>query len=319
MEVSGIFNSISDCFEFLEKQVKFCFQFAIVSDAQDLIFETDHFADLCDLHDVMGHTFSKLTAELSGACNISGLDIICQNIADMHNGTKLFCISVPEDKPVRLEDSTSISRYCHDVQEPLRNISNFLQIIKIQLDLRDDEDVMTYIDYAIENVSTLSKWTRKLLNRPQNSNDRSFKLHEVIDQIRRLIAVQISQRSCRILCDENISLEKCEYFEIMRIFKNLIENSIKHAIVKKLRINIMLLSRAKRSIRILYRDNGEGLSKQSKDQIRKILMGKDDSLGLSICRDILRHNHGFIKLLKSEAGCAYEIKLPISYERTNLQ
>lgn len=306
-------NSLSDCFESLEKQVKFRSQFAIVSDNRELIFKTTNFTDCCDQYDVMNHVFDKPMPELIATYNISGIDITYQNIASMHDGTKLFCISIPDPSPVKkAEDSASLSRYCHDVQEPLRNISNFLQMIKIQLEPKTNGDVVTYIDYAIDNITILSKWTKKFLNKPQKDDDQSFKLHEVINQIRRLIAMQISRRPCRIVCDENISLEKCEYFEIMRVFKNLIENSIKHAEVEKLHINISSLSRTRKNVRILYEDNGRNLSKQIKCQFEKALKGEEGGLGLAICRDILKNNHGSIKLLKNRGGCAYEIKLPLS-------
>jgi signal transduction histidine kinase len=184
-------------------------------------------------------------------------------------------------------------------------------MIKLQLASNCDKDIINYIDFSLENVETLSNWHKKLLGESINYSNCTFRISEMINHIQRLISSQISKRLCVIKCDIDIPILKGEYFEILRVFKNLIENSIKHAKANKLVISISGSKVDDHFARIIFNDNGSHLSQKDRNKIESTLTKDTKSIGLEICRDILSNHNGTIKLLKGSKGCSYEIKLPI--------
>ncbi|MDR1289327.1 MAG: hypothetical protein LBJ77_02975 [Holosporales bacterium] len=317
MEVSRAFNAISKCFTLLEKYVTFRIPFAIISDSHDVLFKSSRFCNLEKSRVISENSLLDLIPETRNSYICESSDTTYQKIATTKDGIDLFCLTIGSAGDSRGKTLCALPKFYHDSQEPLRNISNFLQLIKLQLSSDCDKDVMNYIDFSLENVETLSNWHKKFLDESIGMSNRIFKIHDAVDHIRRLISSQISRRGCVIRCDTDIPPVNGEYLEILRVFKNLIENSIKHANSDELIISISGGEVSDRFVRIIFRDNGSSLSKKDQDKICSILNGKTRSFGLEICRDILLDNDGTIKLLEDSNGCSYEIILPIGIQQND--
>jgi two-component sensor histidine kinase len=315
IEVSKVFSVISKYFTLLEEYVTFHVPFAIISDSHDIIFKSSYFCKLENSRITSENTILDLIPDMRNDYTSSPQGTTYRKIATTKNGIDIFCLSIgTSDNDGDRKAIRTIPRFYHDSQEPLRNIANFLQMIKLQLLPNYDKDVMNYVDFSLENVETLSNWHKKLLGEAVEHSNRVFKIHEAIEHIQRLISSQISQRGCVIQCDTNIPPVNGEYFEILRVFKNLIENSIKHANSDELIINISDSGVSSRFVRIIFRDNGSNLPKNVRDKIGSILNGKTRSIGLEICRDILISNNGTIKFLENNNDCSYEIMLPVGIQ-----
>ena len=205
--------------------------------------------------------------------------------------------------------------YKHDVHGLIRNISNLLQIIRYELKESNMEDLMQHIDSALASLSVLNDWNSILINFQALTEDLSCELSSVISRIRIMLSSQLTYRKCKIELDKKIPAIAANSIDILRVFKNLIENSMKYALVEELIINITLKSVDENFFVIEFSDNGNPLPKYVQESITYTLKGnRSDSLGLPIVVEILEKHKGSIKLVATKKGCVFNIKLPIHKE-----
>ena len=206
------------------------------------------------------------------------------------------------------------------MKEPLRNISSFLQIIKLDLASKDKNianngDLLYYINNAINCLSILNDFNNSILNYSNNAEVRPQNLNSIINKIICLLSNQMINRKCHVEVQDNLPALKCSALDLFRIFKNLIENAIKYAVCDELVINISYIKKVDNNIFLLFEDNGKLLNIDTKIEIKRTLNEEISdsviaSFGLPIVRELIKKNNGSIKLLWKNIGCAYEIKLP---------
>lgn len=211
-----------------------------------------------------------------------------------------------------------LRKYYHDMREPLRNVSSFLQIIKMDLinNTTNISDLLYYINNAINCLSILDDFNNSILNyNGKNKDTKPHNLNLIINKIVCLLSSQMIKRKCSVEAQDDLPLIKCSAIDLFRIFKNLIENAIKYAICDELKIKISCCEKINDRIILLFEDNGEVLSKETIIEIKRTLneqiIGNDklESFGLPIVRELIKQNNGNIELLEDHSGCAYKISL----------
>lgn len=219
-------------------------------------------------------------------------------------------------------DKDFLRKYHHDMKEPLRNISSFLQIIKLDLASKDKQninngDLLYYINNAINCLSILNDFNNSILNYSDNNQEvKPQTLNAIITKIICLLSHQMINRKCHVEVQDSLPSLKCSALDLFRIFKNLIENSIKYAVCDELIINISCIEKIDNNAVLLFGDNGRLLNVDTKVEIKRTLNEEISdsviaSFGLPIVRELIKKNNGNIKLLDENIGCAYEIQLPI--------
>ena len=318
MDELTITQSLSDQLFSMEKYIKFSFPFIILDSSLNILFTSSKFQALQKTdNEILSFINKKVSKNKTGIFTVLNKDITIKKIGTLSNCEKIFIGTVNDMKNFIDSPFYQIAKYCHDTQEPLRNIANFLQLIKIQLPENIDEKTISYIDYAIDNIKTLSQWNKNILSKDDTTS--TFSLSQVIDEIKNLIKTQIHKKTCKIILDKNIPQILGNYFEILSLFKNLIENSIKHSTHSPLEINISMLNNNNSSVNIIFKDNGGPLSEESIVKIENEINNNNlskNSLGLTICKNILNNHSGSIKFLKTPEGCCYELNLPIKLEES---
>jgi light-regulated signal transduction histidine kinase (bacteriophytochrome) len=194
------------------------------------------------------------------------------------------------------------------MQEPLRSVFNFLQLLGRQDSVKSDREASQYVTYAMENIKKLKNWISDFLSisrlRRIDNNSRT-RLKDIIHEIQLLLRYQIDNRDCIINVDDTIPPILCTKPELLSVFKNLIENSLKHAIVEdSLVINIHKAETKTddQFITLIFEDNGTSVSSNS----------INDGFGISISMEIARLHNGFIRNISDGGGYyRYEITLPI--------
>lgn len=214
-----------------------------------------------------------------------------------------------------------LRKYHHDMREPLRNISSFLQIIKMDLANKNSQPVnnselLYYINNAINCLSILDDFNNSILNYNNNNKDtKPHNLNLIINKIIYLLSNQMIARKCNVETQDDLPLIKCSTIDLFRIFKNLIENSIKYAVCDELIIKISCYEKINNRIILLFEDNGQILSNETILEIERTLNkeiignNKLANFGLPIVRELIRKNNGSITLLENHQGCAYKISL----------
>lgn len=184
-------------------------------------------------------------------------------------------------------NSAQLREYYHDIREPIRNIANFLQIIKSEV---QDDGLFPYIDTAIDCLSILDSFSGQYFSR--TSHLEHCCLDEVIYKIRCVLSSQISERRCRFVINKDLGTVVASCNDVFRIFKNLVENSLKHSTSDYLEIKISSACLSDRVV-VMYSDNGK---LKDSYRISRALKGTENRcLGLRIVSSLMARNNGNIK------------------------
>lgn len=217
----------------------------------------------------------------------------------------------------------------HDLQEPLRKIQIFSELIKANFD--DKEFVQKYFDKLERSTKRMSELVRSLLNYGRLSKDKpnvhEVDLNKVLEEVKQDFELLIEEKGATVV-NEPLPKVFGNYMQLGQLFSNLISNSLKFS-KESPHINISSTVVERRQIKdapktlggenyylIYFKDNGIGFEKQYKDKIFSLfqrLHRKEDyegtGIGLTLCKKIVENHGGFIsaegRLGKGAVFCIY--------------
>ncbi len=194
----------------------------------------------------------------------------------------------------------------HDLQEPLRMVTSFLQLLQKKYDPQLDETANKYIGLAVDGANRMKRLINDLL---QFSRITSSKLvlipvdaNEVLDELKELFKMKL--QSCNgTLIVENLPIIHADKTPILQLFQNLISNGLKYRSLG--RDPIIKVSAIERNAFWVFvvEDNGIGIDPKFYEKIFVIfqrLHNKDEysgtGIGLAICKKIIERFNGKIWL-----------------------
>lgn len=214
----------------------------------------------------------------------------------------------PKTRPLfdKSKELDIITEFCHDAAEPIRSTANFLQLIKAQLVESENQSLIEYISYAMKSLSSLKSWTSDIIAAENNEAYSTFSIAAVLREIEDLIKFNLTSRLVTIKSTGKLPLVRGNFSQIVRLFKNLVENSIRHAKTENLTINIYKAPKQpcdELFVNIIFKDNGTPQPEQDEDDGRT-------RLGMLICEKIASNHGGELSLKDTINGYEYLIKLP---------
>ena len=209
----------------------------------------------------------------------------------------------------------------HDLQEPLRMVSSYVQFLERRYKNKLDPDADEFIEYAVEGAARMQKLIKDLLAYSRigikGSESKDVDLNKVIsgvlDDLQETIAVKNAVISCK-----KLPLIKGDEMQMGQLFMNLINNSLKF-IKEDENPRIEVGADEKKWGWTFYvRDNGIGMKKKYLDRIFVIfnrLHGKDEypgtGIGLAICKKIVERRGGKIWVESKEGkGTTFYFSMP---------
>lgn len=208
----------------------------------------------------------------------------------------------------------------HDLQEPLRAIQAYSQLLRKRYQDRLDADAEEFFGYIITGVQRMHVLIRDLLaySRVVNLEPRTFAavdMSEVVHWAMQNLQLAIEEVNAEITWDE-LPQVSGDHTELVQLVQNLLSNALKYRSSQLPRIHIS----AKREGAYWafgVRDNGIGIASKYHERIFgvfKRLHGRDvpgTGIGLAICRKIVEKHHGRIWVESKEgAGATFWFRLP---------
>jgi len=213
----------------------------------------------------------------------------------------------------------------HDLQEPLRMIASYLQLLQRKYQGKLDEKADKYIYFAVDGASRMQVLINDLLEfsrvttkaREFEPVDCEFTLNQVLSDLE----VPIKENEATISYNPLPEI-MADYIQLAQVFQNLISNAIKFRSRETPKIHI---SAEKEGDRWLFsvQDNGIGIDPKYSERIFEIfkrLHKKEEypgtGIGLSICKKIVERHGGHI-WVESELGkgSTFYFTLPINFQK----
>lgn len=198
----------------------------------------------------------------------------------------------------------------HDLQEPLRMISSYLQLIEDRYAGELDDEAQEYIDFAVDGSDRMREMVNGLLAYSridiQDSEFESIDCNALLDDVLTDLQVRIDESDATIVVDELPTIVgDANQFE--QLFSNLISNAIKYSGDELPYVEIAVERQNDRRV-FSVADNGIGIDPKYADQIFEVfnrLHSNDEyrgtGIGLALCRKIVDHHGGSI-WVDSEPG-----------------
>lgn len=197
----------------------------------------------------------------------------------------------------------------HDLQEPLRMITSYVQLLAKRYHNQLDEDANEFISYAVDGsnrmrilINSLLEYSRVNRVVPFEKVDLNILLQDVLQDLKD----QISENKAEVKINP-LATVYGDAVLLSQLFQNLIGNAIKFKSQKKPKITITCKDENKEYL-FSVKDNGIGINIDYQEKIFIIfqrLHSKEKypgtGIGLSICKKIVERHNGKI-WLESEIG-----------------
>ena len=191
----------------------------------------------------------------------------------------------------------------HDLQEPLRMVASYTQLLGKRYKDHLEEDARDFINFAVEGATRMQKMIDGLLvysrvqtrGKPLEPTDCS----SVVEQAISNLEIHIGETHAKVERDELPTVNGDES-QLIRLFQNLIDNAIKFRGTEIPRIQV---SSSKQGNKWMFSvsDNGIGIDSKYKDRVFLIFqrLHKEEEIpgtgmGLALCRRIVERHGGQI-------------------------
>jgi len=198
----------------------------------------------------------------------------------------------------------------HDLQEPLRTISGFVQLLSRRYQGQIDEKADTFIAYVVDGVTHMQRLLNDLLTFSRVGSGglklQHIHLQSALDRAMQNLRKAIDESGTTFIL-ENLPVVWADKTQMTQLFQNLIGNAIKFRGDKNPVIHISVEQQGDKWI-IKIRDNGIGIDPKNFERIFSIfqrLHRKKEypgtGVGLAICKKIVER-HGGRMVVESSPG-----------------
>lgn len=213
----------------------------------------------------------------------------------------------------------------HDLQEPLRKVASFCQLLERRYKRQLDERADQYIAFAVDGAKRMQILINDLLAFSRVGRVvRDLTLvscDAVLEQALANVSYQIEQSGAVVEADK-LPTVSAEVPLLTAVFQNLVSNAIKFRGEDTPQVRIALRRRDDDFWEFAVTDNGIGIGEEYAERIFVIfqrLHNKSDypgtGIGLAMCRKIIEYHGGRIWLDTSvESGSRFCFTLPVIEE-----
>jgi signal transduction histidine kinase len=212
----------------------------------------------------------------------------------------------------------------HDLQEPLRKVSSFTQLLQKRYGGKLDDRADQYIGFAVDGAKRMQVLINDLLAFSRvgriSTGMQEVALDDCLDEALHSLSTALEESAAQIE-REPLPQVRGEKTLLTQVFQNLIGNSVKFRADASPLVQITA-RRDEDEWLIQVSDNGIGIDPQFADKVFVIfqrLHGRDEyegtGIGLALCRKIVEYHGGRMWLeprAEGEAGATFTFTLPVA-------
>ncbi len=192
----------------------------------------------------------------------------------------------------------------HDLQEPLRMVSSFLQLLKKKYNAQLDETGQGYIDFAVDGAERMKRLIKDLLDysrlesKEEDLDDTD--MNQVLQEVIYTLGDRISKQNAIVETGPMPILPKTHRTQLFQLMQNLISNGLKYNKTEQPTVRVHALEQADHWL-FEVRDNGIGIDPKYFDKIFVIFQRLHNrsqysgtGIGLAVCKKIIERMGGII-------------------------
>lgn len=198
----------------------------------------------------------------------------------------------------------------HDLQEPLRMVAAYTQLLAERYRGKLDEDADRYIGYAVEGATRMQALLEDLLAFSRVGRNGAARtqtdVNVAVDEALKNLAIALKEHAV-IVTRNPLPTVTADRLQLVQVFQNLIANAIKFRGKEPPRVTISAEKSGEEWVFSVI-DNGIGIAPEHKDFIFKIFQRlhtraeyPGNGVGLAICKKVVEHHGGRI-WVESELG-----------------
>jgi len=214
----------------------------------------------------------------------------------------------------------------HDLQEPLRTISSYLQLIARRYKGQLDSDADEFIDFAVRGAKRLQAMidgllafsragTRELKREPI---DLDALFAEMLRDLQEAVATQRAEVAL-----DKLPQVQGDPVQLAQVFRNLLTNALKFHGAEAPRVQVAA-TRREGAWAIAVSDNGIGIAAEDQERVFGVfrrLHGVDEypgcGIGLAICKRVVDRHGGTIEVTSTPGeGSTFTVVLPDTSDAT---
>lgn len=212
----------------------------------------------------------------------------------------------------------------HDLQEPLRMVTLYSQLLEKRYKNSLDDDANDFINYIVENAKHMKQLIEDLLEYSKVTSDTkklgNVDLEKVVDIVISNLSISITENNVNIT-RESLPTIFADENQMLQVFQNLISNAIKFKGENSSKIHISAKKEEGKWI-FAIKDNGIGIKPDYVDQIFEVfkrLHTKEEhpgtGIGLSIVQKIINHHGGQIWVESGPGhGSTFYFTIPLQFK-----
>ena len=211
----------------------------------------------------------------------------------------------------------------HDLQEPLRKISTFANLISERNSDQMNESGKLYLSKITQSAERMSGIINDLLSYTRDSRSNQAlevtDLNVIVENVLFDLELIINQKNALIRSDK-LPVIKAIPYQMNRLFYNLLNNSLKFSKEGIAPVIEIKCTQTQKEVEIIVTDNGIGFDQVYAEKIFSLFQRLNDrksytgsGIGLALCKKIVENYKGSITATSEpDKGASFTIKFPIS-------
>jgi light-regulated signal transduction histidine kinase (bacteriophytochrome) len=199
----------------------------------------------------------------------------------------------------------------HDLQEPLRMVASYVQLLERRYMGQLDADAHEFIGFAVDGARRMQALIDDLLTISRVDTKgrplQRVELGEALDAALRSLRIAIDERNAKVQADP-LPAVLGDAAQLTQVFQNLLSNAVKFCQASAPLVEISA-RRDGAQWRICVRDNGIGVPEEHRERIFGMfqrLHGRREyagtGIGLAICQKIVERHGGSIWVEAAQGG-----------------